>query len=104
MDTAEQLSMRGEGSEVSLEFRVPEGVTVDFGALPGRQNKWPADANNYCIRIGGKTTFYSSAASFSNFEINGPISLGSGRHSLLLSTKTESNSGKLFVLISEKEL
>ena len=99
---AEQLSIRGEGSEILLEFRVPEGVTVNFGALPESQNKWPADANNYCICIGGKTTFYSSDASFSNPEINGPISLGSGRHRLLLSTKTESNSGRLFVLISDK--
>ena len=51
---AEQLSMRGEGSEVVLELSMPEGAAVDFGFLPGRQDKWPADANNYCIRIGGK--------------------------------------------------
>jgi hypothetical protein len=101
---AEQLSMRGEGSVISLEFRVPKGVTVNFGALPGRQNKWPADANNYCISIGGKTTFYPSTASFSNPDINGPISFGSGRHRLLLSTKTEANSGILFVLVSDKGL
>ncbi len=99
---AEQLSMRGEGSEICLELRVPEGVTVDFGNLPGYQNKWPADANNYCIHIDGKSTFYSSSASFSNPEINGPISLGSGRHRLFLSTKTEPGSGRLYVLISDK--
>jgi hypothetical protein len=95
--------MRGEGSEICLELRVPEGVTVDFGNLPGYQNKWPADANNYCIHIDGKSTFYSSSAFFSNPEINGPISLGSGRHRLFLSTKTEPDSGRLYVLISEKE-
>jgi hypothetical protein len=99
---AEQLSMRGEGSEVVLELSMPEGAAVDFGFLPGRQDKWPADANNYCIRIGGKNTFYSSVASFSNHELNGPISLGSGIHMLFLSTKIESKSGRLFVLISEK--
>ena len=32
---AEQLSMRGEGSEISLELRLPEGISVEFGALPG---------------------------------------------------------------------
>ncbi len=101
---AEHLSILGDGSEVCLEFTVPEGVTVDFGTLPGNQNKWPADANNYFIRIGGKSTFYSSIASFSNSDINGPISLGSGRHRLLLSTKIEPNSGRLFVLISDKKL
>ena len=94
--------MRGEGSEVMLELRIPEGVRVDFGSLPGRQDKWPADANDYCIRTGEKTTFYYSDASFSNPELNGPVSLGSGRHRLLLSTKIESKSGRLFVLISEK--
>jgi len=83
---------------------LPDKVAVDFGTLPGRQGKWPADANNYCIQIGGKTTFYSSEASFSNPELNRPVSLGSGRHRLLLSTKIESKSGKLFVLISEKGL
>ena len=100
---AGQLSMRGEGSEVMLELRIPEGVRVDFGSLPGRQDKWPADANDYCIRTGEKTTFYYSDASFSNPELNGPVSFGSGRHRLLLSTKFESKSGRLFVLISEKE-
>lgn len=100
---AEQLSLHGEGSEVSLELRLPEGVSVDFGALPGRQDKWPADANDYCIRTGEKSTFYYSDASFSNPELNGSVFLGSGRHRLLLSTKLEPKSGKLFVLISEKE-
>jgi hypothetical protein len=100
---AEQLSMRGEGSEISLELRLPEGMSVEFGALPGRQEKWPADANDYCIRTGEKATFYYSDASFSNPEISGPVSLDSGMHRLLLSTKLESRSGKLFVLISEKE-
>lgn len=75
---------------------------MDFGNLPGCQNKWPADANNYCIHIEGKSKFYSSSALFSNPEINGPISLGSGRHRLTLSTKTEADSGRLFVLISDK--
>ncbi len=69
---AEQLSLHGEGSEISLELRLPEGVSY-------------------------------SAASFSNPELNGPVSLASGRHRLLLSTKLEPKSGRLFVLISEKE-
>ena len=99
---AEQLSLRGEGSEVVLELNLPEEVSVDFGALPGSQDKWPADADNYCIHLGGKTTFYSSAAFFSNPGLNGPVSLGSGRHRLFLSTQVESKSGKHFVVISEK--
>ena len=99
---AEQLSLRGEGSEIAIEFNLPVEVEVDFGALPGRQDKWPADANNYCIHSGGKTAFYSSAAFFSKPGFNGPVSLDSGRHRLLLSTKVESKSGKLFVIISEK--
>lgn len=85
------------------EFGLPEGISVDFGVLPGRQDKWPADANDYCIRTGEKSTFYYSDASFSNPELNGPVLLGSGRHRLLLSTKLEPKSGRLFVLISEKE-
>jgi len=81
---------------------LPEKVAVDFGALPGRQDKWPADANNYCIRSGGKTAFYSSAAWFSKPGFDGPVSLGPGRHRLLLSTKVELKSGKLFVVIYDK--
>ena len=100
---AEQLSLRGEGSEISLELRLPEGVSVDFGTLPGREDKWPEDANDYCVRTGEKATFYYSDASFSNPELNGPVSLASGRHRLLLSTRLEPKSGKLFVLILEKE-
>ena len=99
--SAEQLSLRGEGSEVSLELRLPEGVSVDFGALPGRQDKWPADANDYCVHTGEKSTFYYSCASFSNPELNGPVFLGSGRHRLSLSTKLEPKFGRLFVIISE---
>lgn len=100
---AEQLSMRGEGSEISIELRLPEGMSVDFGALPGRQDRWPADANDYCVHTGEKTSFYYSDASFSNPELNGPVSLSSGRHRLFLSTELEQNSGRLFVLISEKK-
>lgn len=100
---AEQLSLRGEGSEVFLEFNLPEEVSVDFGVLPGSKEKWPADADNYCVHLGGKNSFYSSAAFFSNPGFNGPVSLGSGRHRLLLSTQVELKSGKHFVVISEKE-
>ncbi len=99
--TAEQLSMRGEGSETAFELRISQGVYVDFGALPGREGNWPEDADNYCITIGGKSTFYPAAASFSNKELYGPFSLGPGRHMLVLSTEIEPESGRLFVLISE---
>jgi hypothetical protein len=99
---AEQLSLRGDGSEIALEFNLPEEVAVDFGTLPGSQDKWPADANNYCIRSGEKTAFYSSAAFFAKPGFNGPVSLGSGKHRLLLSTKVEAKSGKIFVVISEE--
>jgi hypothetical protein len=101
---AEQLSMRGTGSEIALELNLPEEVKVDFGTLPGRQDKWPADSNNYCLHMREKTKFYSSTAFFSNPEFNGPVSLGPGSHRLLLSSKLEPDSGKLFVIISEKRL
>jgi hypothetical protein len=97
---AEQLSMRGEGSEVSLEIRVPQGASVDFGTLPGRRDNWPEDADNYCITIEGKSKFYPAGASFSNPELDGPVSLGPGRHRLLVTTKIDQRSGRLFVLIS----
>jgi hypothetical protein len=98
---AEQLSIRGEGSEIAFELRIPQGASVDFGALPGREGNWPEDADNYCITTGGKSTFYPAVASFSNQELNGPFSLGPGRHRVFLSTKIEPESGRLFVLISE---
>jgi hypothetical protein len=78
-------------------------VSVDFGILPGREDRWPEDANDYCVRTGEKATFYYSDASFSNPELNGSVSLASGRHRLLLSTRLEPRSERLFVLISEKE-
>lgn len=98
---AEQLSIRGEGSEIAFEIRIPDGASVDFGTLPGREGNWPEDADNYCITTGGKSTFYPAVASFSNPELNGPFSLGSGKHRVFLSTKIEPESGRLFVLISE---
>lgn len=99
--TAEQLSLRGEGSEIATEIDVPRRTSVDFGALPGRKSDWPEDANNYCINIGGKSKFYPACAYFANPELNGHLSLGPGRHRLLLSTKIEQESGRLFVLISK---
>lgn len=101
---SEQLSRNGEGSEVILEFNVPEKVTVNYGSFPGSENKWPADANNYFVRIGENERIYSSKASFSNSYLNGPVSFGPGRHNLMLTTKIEPESGRIFVLISEKEL
>jgi hypothetical protein len=98
---AEQLSIRGEGSDFIIEIDVPQGMSVVFGALPGREGNWPEDANNYGITIEGKSKFYPAFASFSNPELSGPVSLGPGRHRLLLSTKIDEGSGRLFVLISE---
>ncbi|AKB79770.1 hypothetical protein MSHOH_3287 [Methanosarcina horonobensis HB-1 = JCM 15518] len=72
-----------------------------FGALPGREGNWPEDADNYGTTVKGKSKFYPALASFSNPEFNGPVFLGSGRHRLLLSTKIDHESGRLFVLISE---
>lgn len=98
---AEQLSIRGEGSEFIVEINVPQGASVVFGALPGKEGNWPEDADNYGITIEGKSKFYPAFASFSNPELNGPISLGPGRHRLLLSTKIDQGPGRLFVLISD---
>lgn len=98
---AEQLSIRGEGSEFIVEVNVPQKTSVVFGALPGREGNWPEDADNYGITIEGKSKFYPAFASFSNSELNGPVSLGPGRHRLLLSTKIDQGSGRLFVLISD---
>ncbi|WP_229390171.1 hypothetical protein [Methanosarcina sp. DH2] len=97
----EQLSIRGEGSEIILEIDLPRGAYADFGTLPGREKNWPENADNYCITIGGKSKFYPAYASFSNPELNGPLSLGPGRHRLFLSTQVDQGSGRLFVLISE---
>lgn len=99
--SAEQLSIRGEGSEIVFEIRIPDGASVDFGTLPDREENWPEDADNYYITTGGKSTFYPAVASFSNQELNGSFSLGPGRHRVLLSTKLEPESGRLFVLVSE---
>lgn len=98
---AEQLSIRGEGSELVLEVNVPQRASVTLGTLPGRENKWPEDADNYGISVQGKTNFYPSVASFSNPELTGPVYLGPGRHRLLLSTKIDPESDRLFVLISQ---
>lgn len=98
---AEQLSIRGEGSELILEVNVPQRASVVLGTLPGRESKWPEDADNYGITVEGKTKFYPAVAFFSNPELVGPVSLGPGKHRLLLSTKVDPESGRLFVLVSE---
>ena len=98
---AEQLSLRGAGSKITLEFRVPEDVNVCFGALPGREGEWPADAHNYYISTGGRDSFYASSASFSGPSMKGPAILGPGRHRLFLKTAVENDTGRLFVLVCE---
>lgn len=98
---SEQISIRGEGSEIVLEISVPQGASVVFGALPGQEGNWPECADNYGVTIDGKSKFYPSGASFSNSDLDGPVSLGPGRHGLLLSTKIDPESGRLFVLISK---
>ena len=98
---AEQLSIRGEGSELILEVNVPQRASVVLGTLPGRESKWPEDADNYGITVEGKTKFYPAVAFFSNPELVGPVSLGPGKHRLLLSTKVDPDSGRLFILVSE---
>ncbi|MCQ1535446.1 hypothetical protein FTO70_07045 [Methanosarcina sp. KYL-1] len=100
-EAAEQLSLRGEGSKVTLEFRVPEGTAVGFGALPGKEGQWPEDANNYYVSIEGRISSYSAGASFSNADLRGPVFFGSGLHRLVLSTGIEPVSGRLFVLVSD---
>ena len=100
---AEQLSLRGAGSEVTLELRVPEDVKVGLGALPGREGEWPADAHNYYLSMGRREGFYASSASFSGPSMEGPAILGSGRHRLVLETVIEPETGRLFVLVSGNE-
>jgi len=100
---AEQLSLRGAGSEITLEFRVPYNVKVGFGALPGREGEWPADAHNYYVSTGGRDSFYASSASFSGPTMKGPAIFGPGRHRLVLETAIEPERGRLFVLVFESE-
>ncbi len=100
---AEQLSLRGEGSEITLEFRVPYNVKVGFGALPGREGEWPADAHNYYVSTGGRDSFYASSASFSGPTMKGPAIFGPGRHRLILKTAIEPETGRLFALVSGNE-
>ncbi len=100
---AEQLSLRGAGSEITLELRVPGDVKVGFGALPGRDGEWPADAHNYYVSIEGRDSFYTSSASYSNSSMKGPVLLGPGRHRLALKTAVEPETGRLFVLVSGAE-
>lgn len=100
---AEQLSLRGEGSSVTFELEVPEGVWVGFGALPGNETGWPEAADNYYITAGERSHFFATNCLFSNSELNGTAVFGPGKYRLRLLSVKDGDSGKLFILVSGAE-
>ncbi|MGP8321337.1 MAG: hypothetical protein ACT6FE_03300 [Methanosarcinaceae archaeon] len=98
---AEQMSLRGVGSVITLDIDIPDGVTVVFGALPGNEHAWPNDAVNYYIKIDSEQRVYETGAAFSNFEMDGAAELSSGPHRITLESVYNSDSTRVFILVYE---
>ena len=98
---AQQMTLRGAGTIINIEIEIPSDTQVVLGALPGSENTWPEDANNYYILTSEKRAIHETDALFSNVHINGPYTISPGSHQITLETVTEESSGKLFVKIYE---
>ena len=101
VSNAEQMSVRGSGSVVTLDIDIPNDVTVILGALPENGDVWPRDADNYYVQSGSERKMYKTEAAFSNFEMSGAAELSPGPHRLTLESVYDSNHGRVFVLVYE---
>ncbi len=98
---AEQMSANGAGSIVTLDVNVPSDVEITFGAVPGHENAWPSDAENYYFEINGKQIIGESSASYSNPALDGGLTLSPGPHVLTLESVRDQN-GKIFITLGDK--
>lgn len=101
VSNAEQMSVRGAGSVVTLDIDIPHDITVVLGALPEDEDTWPRDAGNYYLQSGSERRVYETDAAFSNFEMDGAVELSEGPHRLTLESVYNSDHGRVFVLVYE---
>ena len=101
VSNAEQMSVRGSGSVVTLDIDIPNDITVVLGALPKDGDVWPRDVGNYYIQSGSEHKVYETEAAFSNFEMDGAVELSEGPHRLTLESVYNSDYSKVFVLVYE---
>jgi len=98
---AEQMSVNGAGSVVTLDIDVPSGVEITMGAIPGHESAWPSDASNHYFEMNGKQTIGDSTASYSNSTLDGCFVLYPGPHILILKSVRDQN-GKIFITLRDK--
>ena len=98
---AEQMSVRGAGSVVTLDIDIPNDINVVLGALPDDGGAWPRDAGNYYIQSGSERRVYETDTAFSNLGVGGAAELSPGPHRLTLESVYNSNYGRVFVLVYE---
>ena len=98
---AEQMSVRGAGSVVTLDIDIPNDINVVLGALPDDGGAWPRDNGNYYIQSGSERRVYETDTAFSNLGVDGAVELSSGPHRLTLESVYNSNYGRVFVLVYE---
>ncbi|MEA1985324.1 MAG: hypothetical protein U9N13_06695 [Euryarchaeota archaeon] len=98
---AQQMTLRGAGTMINIEIEIPSDTQIVLGALPGSENVWPEDANNYYSQTGEQRVIHETDALFSNVHLDGPYTLSPGPHQITLETVTEASSGKRFVKIYE---
>ena len=101
VSNAEQMSVRGSGSVVTLDIDIPNDVTVIFGELPDDGDMWPRDAGNYYVHSGSERKMYETEAAFSNFDMDGAVELSEGPHRLTLESVYNSDYSKVFILVYE---
>ena len=98
---AEQMSVRGAGSVVTLDIDIPNDITVVLGALPEEGHSWPRDAGNYYIQSGSERRVYETGAAFSNIGMNGSVEFPEGPHRVTLESVYNSDHGLVFILVHE---
>lgn len=101
VSNAEQMSVRGAGSVITLDIDIPNDVMVVLGALPEDGDAWPRDAGNYYVQSDSERRVYETDTAFSNFGMDGAAELSSGPHMLTLKSVYNSDYGRVLVLVYE---
>ncbi|WP_292469784.1 hypothetical protein [Methanolobus sp.] len=96
---AEQMSSKGAGSIIALDVDIPSNTKLVMGAIPGQENNWPSDSQNYYFEIDDKQTIGESAAFYSNASLNGCFILYPGSHTITMESVRDQN-GKIFIVLS----
>lgn len=96
---AKIMAASGEGTCITLDIDMPQGVMIVLGGIYGREDSWPEDAHDHYIVAGGRKINGASTVAYSNDGMNGVAELMPGKYSIRLESARSPSDRQVFVKV-----